>query len=65
MTKAETKRHLHGIYLEWIKENMDTSENNYLFMDIFAISQIFQFLDLVLPATINKQLCGLKNGMSN
>ncbi|ECJ2966353.1 hypothetical protein FNJ14_20930 [Salmonella enterica subsp. salamae] len=25
MTKAETKRNLHGIYLEWIQGNMDTS----------------------------------------
>ncbi|VEA56768.1 Uncharacterised protein [Salmonella enterica subsp. enterica] len=31
MTKTETKRHLHGIYLEWIKENMDTSEKGLSF----------------------------------
>ncbi|EJI2471988.1 hypothetical protein NEK45_004548, partial [Salmonella enterica] len=31
MTKTETKRHLHGIYLEWIKENMDTSEKELSF----------------------------------
>ncbi|EBK6668210.1 hypothetical protein DQ569_24475, partial [Salmonella enterica] len=51
---------LNGFREIWIPE-----KKNYLFMDIFAISQIFQLLDLVLPATINKQLCGLENGMSN
>lgn len=24
MTKAETERHLRGIYFEWIRENRDT-----------------------------------------
>ncbi|EKD8420074.1 hypothetical protein OS239_004588, partial [Salmonella enterica] len=31
MTKAETKRHLHGVYLEWIQGNMDTREKELSF----------------------------------
>ncbi|EAB4062271.1 hypothetical protein P3M90_004126 [Salmonella enterica] len=31
MTKAETERHLRGIYFEWIRENRDTSEKELSF----------------------------------
>ncbi|WP_157707171.1 hypothetical protein [Salmonella enterica] len=31
MTKAETEHYLHGIYLEWISENMNTSEKELSF----------------------------------